>query len=316
MKITPVALFAYNRPVHLSKTLNHLRLNEGATETILYIFSEGPKPGASDSEVQKIKEVRKIIHAVQGFKEVIVSEASTNKGCANSIVEGVSKVLEKHERVIVLEDDILTHPLFLSFCNAGLELYKDEETIKQIGGFMFPSKSPLPIVLISNINFVWGWATWKRAWVEMDMNAERLLQEIKEKKLEDAFNLQGRYHFLSILEQQIQGKIDAWDICWYASVFLRNGKTILPGNSLTQNIGMDGSGTHFTSIVKNPVTSFRVKADILKYFPTNLTADECVQNNIYDAIRDWNRVSMKSKVRSKLIIIAKRISLIFEQKKA
>ncbi len=311
--MAPIALFVYNRPEHLLRMLANLKKNEGAADSVLYVFSEGPKENANEEERKRIREVRQIIREIKGFKEVIISEALTNKGCANSIVEGISKVLEKHERVIVLEDDILTHHLFLSFCNAGLELYKDEETIKQIGGFMFPSKSPLPIVLISKVNFVWGWATWKRAWVEMDMNAERLLQEIKEKNLEDAFNLQGRYPFLSILEQQIQGKIDTWDIAWYASVFLRNGKTILPGNSLTQNIGMDGSGTHFTSIMKNPVTFFQVNNDILNHFPTNLTADERVQNKIFNAIHDWNRVSIKSKVRYKLNSIAKKFGQIIRK---
>ena len=290
MKIAPVVLFVYNRPDHLVRVLAHLKLNEGASETLLYIFSEGPKPDASDEEKKRIDQVREIIHQVNGFKTVIISEAEKNIGCALSMTTGISKVLYKHERAIILEDDILTHPQFLSFCNTGLDLYEHEEKIKQIGGFMFPCRSKLPTSFLSDAVFCWGWATWKRAWNDMSMDAEKFMRQIKNNRQENKFDLEGAYPYMTSLQQQVSGKIDAWDICWYATIFLQHGLSVYPGNSLTQNIGMDGSGTHFTGAVQHPITSFQVPDDLLLNFPKKMEPDENVQRELYKAVRDWGHV--------------------------
>ncbi|MBP6335547.1 MAG: glycosyltransferase family 2 protein [Bacteroidia bacterium] len=303
----PVVLFVYNRPDHLKATLASLKLNAGAEDTILYIFAEGPKPNAEKSVIDKIKQVRKIIHEISGFKEVIISESETNIGCATSMTTGISKVVNLHGRVIILEDDILTHPDFLQFCNKGLELYENEEQVKQIGGFMFPSNSELPNVFFSKAVFCWGWATWKRAWDEMSMNAEKYLQEIKERKLEKEFDLNGAYPYLSSLEKQVSGKIDAWDICWYSTIFLKDGLSVYPGKSMTKNIGMDGSGTHFKSNVQNPIINFQVSGTRPKDFPQKIEFNEDIDKIVYRAVHNWISLPGKNKIIGKLGLLLNKI---------
>jgi hypothetical protein len=298
--MAPVVLFVYKRPQHLLRVLEHLKLNEGAKDTVLYVYAEGPKESADENEIKNIHEVRKIIKTISGFKSVSIKEAATNIGCAKSITNGISEVLSGHENVIILEDDIITHPKFLAYCNKGLELYKDEQQIKQISGFMFPTKRPLPAVLVSNAFFCWGWATWRSAWKHLSMDATKLLEEIKQKDLGHTFNFDGAYPYLTSLEQQSEGKVDAWDICWYASMFLKQGMAISPGISLTQNIGMDGSGTHFTSVSKSATLSLKQPKQLLEEFPSEPVEKKDTRIIISKALENWGEMSFKNKIRSKI----------------
>src|SRR3954468_7877191 len=104
----PIILFVYNRPVHTKNTLDALANNYLAGESVLFIFSDGPKNEASAEELNKINAVRSIAAAEKRFKEVKVIESVSNKGLAGSIVSGVTKIVNEYEKIIVLEDDIIT----------------------------------------------------------------------------------------------------------------------------------------------------------------------------------------------------------------
>jgi hypothetical protein len=300
MHNAPVILFVYNRPLHLSRTLEYLRLNDGADETTLYIFAEGPKSGATSSELEKIKEVRRIIHEIKGFKRVVIQESETNIGCAASMTSGISKVMKEHGRGIILEDDILTHPNFLSYCNKGLEIYKNNSEVKQIAAFMFPGMPSNPRIFFSRAVLCWGWATWDRAWNEMSMDAKSLLSAIKSGQFEHEFDLGGIYPYTNSLIAQAEGKIDAWDICWYASLFLQKGLSVYPSSSLTQNTGMDGSGTHFKQNLGKKISPFHVPHNITDQFPSVPVVKPEQEAHLHRAIYKWHHLGLTTRLRRKL----------------
>ena len=97
-ELAPVLLFVYNRPIHTLKTLQALVANPGADRTDLIVYSDGPK---NISETPKVEETRDLVRAFFGFKSVQIVAQETNLGLANSIITGVSEVLEKHENVII-----------------------------------------------------------------------------------------------------------------------------------------------------------------------------------------------------------------------
>src|SRR5690242_9636199 len=106
----PVALFVYNRPEHTRLTLEALARNRLAGETLLYVFSDGPKPDASTLDRERIAATRTLVCSRAWTRNVTLVESATNCGLADSIVNGVNRVLTEHDRVIVLEDDIVTSP--------------------------------------------------------------------------------------------------------------------------------------------------------------------------------------------------------------
>lgn len=246
MKLAPIALFVYNRPLHTRQTVEALQKNELARESDLFIFSDASKKPEAAATVG---EVREYIKTITGFKSVSIIERDKNWGLANSIIDGVSRLCDESGRVIVLEDDIVTVPSFLQFMNGALNVYEGEEQVMHVSGYMFPVKNPevLPETFFFRVPTCWGWATWKRAWNFFEPDADYLLEQIMVRKNEYEFDLHGAVSYMAMLKNQATGLIDSWAVRWYASIFLKNGICLHPAISLTKNIGLDGTGKHCNS---------------------------------------------------------------------
>ena len=241
MTCAPIALFVYNRPVHTRRTVDSLKKNTLAGVSELVIFSDAPK---TEVHSEKVRKVRQYIRQIEGFKSVSIIERDSNFGLARSIIDGVTRVVKKYGRIIVLEDDMVTSPYFLTYMNEALEKYADDERVVSIHAYVYPVEQPLPEAFFLHGADCWGWATWSRGWACFNSDGQFLLDELKRRKLIRAFDFNGTYLFSKMLEGQIKGTNDSWAVRWYASAFLAGKLTLYPGRSLVHNIGNDGSGTH------------------------------------------------------------------------
>ncbi|MCK5849728.1 MAG: glycosyltransferase [Kiritimatiellae bacterium] len=241
MKPAPIALFVYNRPVHTRKTVEALLANTLSRESDLIVFSDAPK---TNIDAKQVDLVRNYIQNIRGFNTIKIHKEDTNQGLANSIINGVTETLTANDRIIVLEDDIITSPHFLEYMNSGLALYKDNDSVISIHAYRRPTDIQLPETFFLAGADCWGWATWRRGWDLFEPDGELLLQRLKTKHLLKRFNYDGTGHFLSLLKKQTKGTIDSWAIRWYASALINGKFTLHPGRSLVANIGIDGSGTH------------------------------------------------------------------------
>lgn len=239
---SPIALFVYNRPNHTRQTVEALQKNTLATESDLYIFSDGPKHNSTET----VAATRAYLRTITGFKSVSIQESEVNRGLATSIISGVSKVLEKHETIVVVEDDLVTSPYFLSFLNQALEIYRNDEQVVCINGYFYPVGKVLPQSFFIKGADCQGWATWRRGWAHFDPDGKKLLREIRATRRSREFNHNNSYPFSRMLYFQQRGMIDSWAIRWYASAFLKNKLTLYPGVSMLKNIGFDGSGVNST----------------------------------------------------------------------
>ncbi len=237
----PIALFVYKRPEHTRRTIEALANNELAAESDLIIFSDGSK---SEEDKILVDQVRADCRSAATFRSVRMVESATNKGLANSIVEGLTRVLKEHESIIVLEDDLVCSPFFLSYMNQALAVYEHEESVISIHGYLYPTKEVFPETFFIHGADCWGWATWRRSWELFEHDGSKLLMELKSKNLIPEFNYNNSFPFAKMLEAQIQGRNDSWAIRWYASAFLKNKLTLYPAVSLINNIGFDDTGTH------------------------------------------------------------------------
>lgn len=249
-KYAPVALFVYNRPDHTRKTIESLKTNFGAQETSLFIFSDAP---SQESERFKVDQVRDYLHTVTGFSEVRITESKSNLGLANSIIDGVTKLCNLYGRVIVLEDDLLTSPYFLTYMNDALDTFNDDLRVSAISGYMFPVEHEFENkIFLRSTPLSWGWATWERAWSNLNQDGAQLLSTLKSRKMFTDFNYSGPQAYGKMLLGQISGKNNSWFVRWCATLFLTKKLTVMPTRSLVNNIGIDGSGTHCASWRFNP----------------------------------------------------------------
>ena len=254
--MAPIILFVYNRPWHTEQTLTALAANNLADQSALYIYADGPKTGETDDVLQNIQETRALIRRRKWCKEVFIIESESNRGLARSVIDGVTEIINKHGRVIVLEDDLVTHPFFLTYMNSYLDMYKDEEPVISLHGFMYPIKRKPNSPFFLKGADCWGWATWKRGWDLFQHDGQLLLNQLVRLHLTKEFNFNNSYDYTSLLEAQIKGDVDSWAIRWYASAFLAGKLTLYPPFTLIHNIGFDGTGTHQDIIINAAPDNF------------------------------------------------------------
>lgn len=262
----PIVLFVYNRPAHTLKTLKALEANALAADSPLYIYADAAR---STGDQPLVEAVAQVIKQPWKFKSITLIQRQENWGLAKNVMDGVTAVLARHKRVIVLEDDLECAPVALAYFNQALTRYQDEEKVMQISGYMYPvaEAEKLPETFFFRVANSWGWATWERAWQHFNADIHALTDDFSEQDIHD-FSIDGKENFWKQVQQLKAGKINSWAIRWYASVFKKNGLILYPRDSMTRNIGTDGSGTH-SDIERTYDVSLAQTSP--QYFPAEIT---------------------------------------------
>lgn len=242
MNLAPIVLFVYNRPWHTKQTVEALQKNKLASESELFIYSDAAK---NEDAWKSVDEVREYIDKLDGFKKITIIKRDKNWGLADSIIDGVTKVVNEYGKIIVLEDDLVTSPYFLKFMNESLDMYEKDKMVASIHGYIYPIDN-LPDTFFIKGADCWGWATWQDRWDVFEPNGQKLLDELQFKKLENEADFNGSYGYTKMLKDQINGKNNSWAVRWYISTFLKDMLTLYPGQSYVQNIGFGEEGTHCT----------------------------------------------------------------------
>lgn len=243
--VAPVILFTYNRPEHTKRTIEALAANELAEQTELFVFSDAAKKEADEDKVHKIRDY---VQSVTGFCHVTLTARVTNYGLAKNVIEGVTEIIDRYGKVIVLEDDLVTNRFFLRFMNDALCRYEAERRVTGVTGF---SHFDDGINLSCETCFhtltgtSWSWATWKDRWQKFDPVCADWTDLMSDRKLRSAFNYDNTYDFYKIMKmQQTDERTNSWAIRWYWTNFRQGGYILAPVKSLVSNEGWDGSGEH------------------------------------------------------------------------
>lgn len=247
MELAPIVLFVYNRPALTLSTLQHLSENREAAESTLYVYCDGPKKNAGPEQLALVREARDIVRSRQWCGKVIVLEAEKNKGLATSVIDGVTEVIARHGKVIVLEDDLAVSPYFLRYMNDALVKYEQAEKMIAIHGYLYPIAMPAgyqPSTFMIRDPGCWGWATWQRAWEKFEPDTEKVIAAIKAKGLKAEFDFWGGYPFFRMLHQHKHGKVSSWAVRWRATAYLNDMLTLYPVKSLVRHDGNVAAATH------------------------------------------------------------------------
>lgn len=242
-KTAPICLFVYNRLDHSKKTIDALKQNLFAQESDLIVYSDAAK---TESNAEKVRGVRQYIREIKGFKSISIVERESNFGLANSIIDGVTKIVNEYGRVIILEDDIVTSPNFLKFMNDALDFYENNNKVGSVTGFSLPVFIPKDYtyqVYLTHRHSSWGWGTYKRVWNNIDWNVSDYEDFKKNKVVRSKFNIAGMDMAL-MLDKQMRAEINSWSIRFDYHCFKENLYSVSPVLGLVENIGFDGSGVH------------------------------------------------------------------------
>lgn len=279
--IAPIVLFVYNRLDHTRQTIEALQQNTLAKESELYIYSDGPK---NEDVREKVEKLREYLKTVDGFKEVILLERKMNWGLANSIIDGVTSVIEQYGKVIVLEDDLITSRYFLEYMNHALSIFEKNQKIYSITGFSFTTdfmqfpKDYQDDVYVNIRPMSWSWATWYDRWKDVDWNVNDYHEFIRNSKQKKTFN-NGGTDLTRMLKNQMKGKLSSWYIRWTYSAFKREMLTVYPRVSYVNNIGHDASGVHCVNDKNDIYSHMQLNYNKEITINPNIQLDQRIVNN-------------------------------------
>lgn len=247
MSDTAVIIFAYCRFNELSNLLNSIKANEGYKNYNYYFFIDGPKNITHEILIEK---VAKVVSEFSVPKKTVI-KSKNNSGLAKSIISGVKKVSKKHDKFIVLEDDLILSENFLNFMSESLDHFQHNKDILNISGFNnLPFKNTLKNYYLSMRSTSWGWASWSAKWNNIDF------ENYKTVVFKDYFKLfiiAPDLPFMML--NQITGKIDSWAIRLVLHQARFNLFSATPINSYVINEGVGEHATNVSAIFqKNKLT--------------------------------------------------------------
>ena len=211
-------------------------------------------PIASRGELDKagVQGVRALLREVKGFKSVNLVERPVNFGCTKNVLSAVTETLEKHDRCIVVEDDIQSAHQFLTYMNLALTQYNDESRLYAIGAYVHPFEIPNGYkknLFVCQRHCSWGWGTWKRAWSLIIDDLSIMDEGMADKSKRLAFaNACG-----ADLIRTYRRVPEIWDLRITYKAWTLGLYTLYPLESLVRNIGKDGSGTNYNGAALHSV---------------------------------------------------------------
>lgn len=243
MALAPVVIFCYNRPDHLRRTVEALAANPLAAQSELIVYSDGPRKAADEPAIEA---VRAYLATISGFRSVRIVAAPKNKGLARSVIEGVTEVVNRYGKIIVLEDDLLCTSDFLAYMNNALSIFEENPLVFSVSGYSFGigavksyTEDTALVFRASSL----GWGTWKDRWARVDWQVSDFPEFLKSPEWQNRLKEAGEDILPMIIKQQ-KGLIHSWAVRWTYHHVKYGGYCLIPVRSKIRTTGDDGSGSN------------------------------------------------------------------------
>lgn len=245
-----VYLNFFNRPETFVRVFNAVK---EARPSRLFLSCDGPREN-NPKDIENVQKCKAIAEEIDWDCKVYKNYSDHNLGCGMRMYSGISWAFQTVDRLIILEDDCIPNQDFFPFCQELLEKYKDDNRI-----FMINAMNHLGKYLESSSSYFfgqgccWGWATWKRAWDQVDFLLDFLEDEYSMKCVE----LKYPYYRDAILTGtkkkrilQRTGRLSSWTYQAGMGAALNSQLAIVPSVNLITNIGLTEDSTHSVNSIK------------------------------------------------------------------
>lgn len=268
----PVLLLGFNRPDKLPRVIEPLRSIQPRR---VFIAIDGPREGRPDEAERCLETQRAAEAAIDWECQVQRLYRDRNLGCRRAVSEAITWALQHVDEVLIIEDDCILDPSFVSLTRVLLDRYRDDARVASIaasnfqqghwrgdGGY-YASKYP----------HCWGWATWRRAWKRYgeDLNTLGAFTESDAYAALHTSELEREYwrHAIDLCRS---GKVDSWSYLWTFSCWLHGMVALLPNKNLVTNVGFGEDSTH----TKEACEISELRHEVLEDFsaPSTLAMDQ------------------------------------------
>lgn len=284
---TPVLFIGFNRPEQSREVFDALAT---AAPTRLYVAIDGARadrPG----EDRLVAEVRGLFEAVDWDCEVTFLDREENLGCKLAVSGAIDWFFDNEEAGVILEDDCVPDPSFFPFCAELLERYRDDTRVMHIAGYNHRPDyvwDPDYSYFFSEYGYMWGWATWRRAWALYDIELPTFDEIVEKDYLRSALpgRLARRYH-LKKIRDAVTGVNDTWDYQWDFVRMSNSGLSIVPHSNLIRNIGFGEDATHTVSANNPSLENLAVGIDFPLRHPEFMVVDRRSDRAYFNGLVRW-----------------------------
>lgn len=238
----PAVLFlVFNRPEITARTFARIR---DAAPARLYIHADGPRADRPE-DASRCALVRQIVGQVDWPCETHHLFRPKNLGCGPAVAGALDWFFSEVEEGVVLEDDCLPRAGFFPWCAERLAAHRHDTAVFHISGMGFdlPGLPADHAGFYSPLPFIWGWATWRRAWrhYRHTIPPSPDLDPVLRRFFPDR---PARDYWSEKLNLTREGGINTWDYQWVWTHWAENASAIIPARTLIENIGTGSDSTH------------------------------------------------------------------------
>lgn len=238
---SPILLITFNRSDTTQKVFDVIKKVKPSK---LYVFNDGPRLG-NNKDLKARKEIKDIIKQVDWKCKLFTNFSEKNLGCGLGVSGAITWAFETENKLIILEDDCVPALSFFDYCDYCLEKYKNNNRVMQVAGNNYTENNNYTNddYLFSKYGHIWGWATWKRAWVNFDYEMKEWPIFRDDKNLINITNSKQEHDYLrNIFNSYYDDRKKPWAIRWLFVKIKMGGISIVPRINLVNNIG--DIGTH------------------------------------------------------------------------
>jgi len=300
---TPILLIGYRRAPTTRKVIESLRPIQ---PKILFFAVNGPNPAVSGEEEQ-CQAVRDLTSEIDWECRIHRLFRNEHLAAPESISGAITWFFNNVEEGIILEDDCVCDSSFFFFAEELLEKYRDNPKIMQIGATNFVPQvfSGPASYCFSTYAYIWGWATWRRAWSTFDLGLNSLTHDSLESILKSRFSRPEDISYWRALYQYLKsGNLSTWDGQWNLTVFRQQGLSIVPRENLVHNIGFGAQSTNTTaltaSIAQMQVGKLQWPLIHPEHFVADSVSDDAVSDNVFGIQRSYWTFHLKMRIASRL----------------
>ena len=293
-------MLVFNR---IETTIQVFKVLKQIQPRYLYVVADGARAHKT-GEAQKCEAVRQLfLTQIDWDCQLTTLYRTENLGCRKSVATGISWFFEQVEQGIILEDDCLPDLSFFGFCQEMLIKYKDNSELMHISGNQLlhsEYKNKSNNYLYNKTPYIWGWATWRRAWQLYDAKMENF-NKFAATRLVELDGLGGflKKKFIRNFELVSAYKLDTWDYQWTFSIWYNKGICVVPAANLVSNIGFGAEATHTNKVshlANQPCSAISPNPQPLNTYPVDFQYDKKVFGFVYGSnllIRAWRWAKSK-----------------------
>lgn len=282
---SPILLIVFNRVEAVQKVFETIRLAKPAR---LYIVSDGPRKNVPE-DIDKCCKIREIVSNVDWQCEVFKNFRQENKGTKYGIAEAIDWFFEQEEEGIILEDDVVPLPSFFRFCDEMLDYYRDNPKVGVISGNngIAPYCAGKESYFFTKYTYLWGWASWRRAWKCFDITMSGWPEWRSNgnlKALSDG-NIYFASYWRDLLDRVYTEKLNTcWDYQWLFNNWQHNLLSVMPRNNLITNVGFGADATHTQSTTPDYLLKARPKEITFPIIHPELLERDIKYDKLFDKI--------------------------------